>query len=334
MANYLSLARLLISCPKLSTVVVQSITSYGLRLIAAHCGSNLCVIETSVYLGSEYDLVSLCRKCPNLTEFRLTSGRSQSSGVEVIEAIALSCPLIEIISLEHWTLSDAAMTALASLHTFKALKFVKSHQISSSAIQRVLQANPHMTEICIDGPFIDAALVSCIGCFCRNLTNLTLTKDAVLHEALQDLFRGCTLLTIVKLKLGGNLSSASLAVLFQNCRQLAELDLSVTHIRFTDFLALTGSLLPPREGDTVLSIPYPSLRILVVDAHCVSDNVVRAILTHCTNLKEVIISSCNYITDENIRSLAKCPGLEKLLLKSWVQLTPTSLLELASKCAR
>ena len=327
----MSLARLLISCPKLSSVILKSITSYGLRLIAAHCGPNLCVIEAAIYLGSEYDLVSFCRKCPTLTEFRLTAGRCQPSGVEVLEAIALSCPLIEVISLDHWKLTDAALDALASSHTLRVLKLVKSHQISSSAIQHVLQANPSMSEICLDGPFIDAALVSCIGRFCRNLTSLMLTNDAVLHEALQDLFRGCPLLTIVKLKLGGNMSTASLAALFQNCRQLVELDLSVAKLRFTDLIS-SFELLPPIESDAVLNIPYPSFRILVVHAYCVPYIIVREILTHCTNLKEVMLSSCNYITDENIRFLAKCPGMEKLELHGCKELTVTGLLELASKC--
>ena len=224
----LFLARLLNSSPKLSTITFELISDEGLRLIAASSGPSLRVIEATLCIDSDEEMMSMCRKCPNLTEFKIDAGDCVVFGDKIIESVAQFCPLIEIISMKHWALTNAAVHALASIHTLREFQIDRPHQLSSIAVQHALQANPLISNICLDGPFIDAALVKCIGKFCRNLTTLELTKDVVFdNQSLHTLFHGCSLLTSLKLKPRGTLSNASLTLLFQNRRLLVELDLSM-----------------------------------------------------------------------------------------------------------
>lgn len=331
----LLLGRLLHSCPELSSVIFKSINSKGLQLIAAHCGPSLRVIEATIYLGSVYDLISLCETCPNLTEGKFVPHFPGVPGDKIVQTIVQYCPLIEVLTMNQWKLTKAAMNALASLNTLKAFQLDDSQKIKSSAIQRVLQANPFISNICLEGPSINAGLISGIGRHCGNLTSLVLDKDAVIDDpALQDLFRGCPLLTVVKLKQRGKLSNTSLTVLFQNCRRLVELDLNVYYVYESDSDAETEPLgLAPVEGDLDLGEPHPTLHTLVLHRQCVHDNAVRALFTTCTSLTDIRLSECDYITDENIKALANsCTMLVKVQLNSNIHPNYTSLLDIAYKC--
>lgn len=154
----------------------------GLKTIALHKELPLRVISAAVRKESIDMIKTICQAFPALTslDLRPTSSPNPILGDEVIQAAVQYCPMIEILPTSDWKLSHTGMLALTNTRTLKVLKLPYTTLYSANeSIQSTLQSNPHLVDIDLHGPYINSALVSSIGKYCRNLKRLSLKKCLV-----------------------------------------------------------------------------------------------------------------------------------------------------------
>ena len=318
-------SRLLDNSPHLSDICFKYISPEGLfQIEISRSEQPLRVIKALVDHNSLEILKSLCQACPNLIKLQLIFAHSEVLIDGVILAAVQYCTLIEELPTQSHGLTDTALNALATIRTLKTLKLY-TRWCTSSAVQCVLQSNLSLITLSLEGTYVDDALVRCIGRCCGNLKSLKLVLYGSLafsDSSLQDLFRGCSQLELLNLRQrAGGMSTATLQTLFQYCRHLVELELSIITVT-------------PANGESVVYTPYPSLTKLTLTGKGVNDRIVRDICTYCTNLKELALSACIEVTDETISVLAhSCTSLCKLVLYYCIGMTITGMLEVATHCS-
>ena len=320
------LSRLLEKSLTLSEISFLSISNEGLMQIAAsNCGHSLRMIKARFSNNSLEAIQSLCQACPKLLHLSLDFSFAliRFCSNELILTIARYCPYLEVLSTHGLYMTDTAVKALANIHTLKELNLLKSHAAcSSQAVQCVLKSNPHIERIYLRGSYIDDALVRCIGCCSGNLKILTVFKDdlPIFNEnALQDLFRGCPLLEVVKLRQQGGISIAILRAIFACCHHLIDLGVAISEA--PDLLVL--------HAEPVLQTLYPSLSKLQFAGGDVADRALRDIFTYCTNLQEVKLDHC--ITDATMKVLVQhCAMINILELTNCKRLSIAGILLLAT----
>ena len=297
--------------------------------IACHCGPNLRIVEAkSLDFDSREEIKAIFKVCTNLAVLRDSSrAYYHTAGDEVILTAVQHCPTIEVLPTHVWHLTDIAMNALSTIHTLKELKlFAYFKSCSSAAIQRVLQSNPLIQSIDLEGSLIDDALVKCISKYCGNLKRLELTKLGYFvmnDQGYIDLFRGCPLLQECKLEEPGGMSSEALSALFQYCPNLTSLNLRwypSDTIQFGHPVVFT-------------STTTPSLRKLEVYGRCLSYNALRDTFTYCINLQKVSLFNCVHVTDDMIKILIQyCIKLKVITICTCDQVTLTGLSFIATNC--
>lgn len=313
--------------PNLSFIRFAHVSNAGLRSIAtSHCAKSLQTIEAQVNDNAIEEIQSLCRACPNMMSLKLRPVRVDLDGDLISQSLAQYCPLIEVMSTGRWTLTDTGLTALACMHNLKELS-LKLHGCTSAAVQRVLQSNPQLTSIILEGDYIDDALVRCMGRCCGNLRSIRLSKrssPANSINALQDVFRGCPLLESFHLQQPGGILNAVLRALFENRHNLTTLSLS------------TGGSMPDVQqlDEPILYAYYPTLTKLYVRYGGVLAGALRDIFTYCTNLREVGLFYCIEVSDELVDLLAHtCRNLVSLYLCACTSVTINGILSVVTSCS-
>ena len=303
----------------------------GLKSIASHCGPSLQILVAEVDGKAIKVIQSICQACPNLTVLRLDNFVNDTSPDKFILTAVRCCPRIRVLPSAYLHLTDVAVSALASFHTLTELKLNRYDSDDSEAVQRVLQANPHLICISLDGGYIDASLVSSIARCCGDLERLELMKgpftggdpvdiNTPFSNALLELFRGCTHLEDFKLRQTSEFTSELLRALFHYCPMLTSLDLFI------------NSATPPSTGP-VLDAPYPTLTKLSVQGYGIAESAVREIFTHCTNLVDVSLRNYKQATDATIRILLHhCTNLNTLTLWFCTNMTINAMLYVATHC--
>lgn len=276
---------------------------------------------------------SLCLVCPCLRTLCLGNNEYDLDGDFIAHHVTQYCTLIESMSIERWTVTDAGLGALAAIHTLKQLK-LSSIACSSAAIQRVLVANRNLTLLVIMIASIADALVSCIGSCCRNLTRLELysasasdhTINKLSENALLRLFRGCPMLQSFTLSTPGRVDTTALRALFKHCNHLTELVIGLVGLPPAD------ELLPDIEP--ILYTHYPSLSKLRMTGDVVIESALRDIFTYCINLHEVNLTNYTHITDNTIKVMTQyCSMIEVLEISHCKSLTVTGILSVATYCS-
>ena len=237
------------------------------------------------------------------------------------------CPLIEVLPICRIT--DISLNALPALHNLRVLE-LPCNSCTSAAVQQVIESNPLITEIDLEGALVDDALLRCIGRWCGNLRYLFLYKNSselaspLSNGAFLDLFQGCPLLESLSLKQDGRISNAALRILFDHCRSLTELDLDICTL-----------IEDPFNGEPFLCTLYPSLSKLRMRGDGMADSALRDILTYCTNLREVSMQGFDPVTDETVITLAqRSRSLDTLDLTRCINVTIAGLMEVATHCSR
>ena len=301
------------------------------KSIACYCGANLRIIDAkSIDYDSRDEVKAIFKVCTNLSVLRDSSqAYYHTSGDDVIITAVQHCPSIEVLPTHVWHLTDVAMNALSTMHTLKELKlFAYFKSCSSAAIQRVLQSNPLIQSLDLEGSLIDDALVKCMSKYCGNLKRLELTKLRYFGISTQDyidLFRGCPLLKECKLEEPGGMSSEALTALFQYCPHLTSLDLRW----YTSDTTQVGHpvLFTPTTTAT------PSLTKLKIYGRCLSYNALRDICTYCINLQKVSLFNCVHVTDDMIKKLVQyCNKLKVITIGTCDHVTLTGLSFIATYC--
>lgn len=146
--------------------------------MASPCTLSLRTINAQVDDDSHEAIQLICHTCLNLISLTLRNGSYDLDGDFINQSIAQHCPLIESMSTKHWTLTDAGLDTLATIHTMyssgSTLKQPKvfSSECTSAALKRVVEANPYLRALKVAN--VDDGLVSCIGRCCGNLKRLAL----------------------------------------------------------------------------------------------------------------------------------------------------------------
>ena len=329
-------SRLLEHSPDLFEISFEHISNEGLRLIASsHCAPSLRNIECRVNENALELIKSICKSYPSLRELIVGNDDFKLSGDEIIHTAVEYCPLIEVLSIHMWHLTDVGLDKLATLHTLTELK-VTSDDCTRAAVQRVIEANPNLTLLRVDvADIVDEALVRCIGHSCSNLTILLLYRSApssalVSTNAFCDLFRGCPLLEYFQLRQQTEMPNTAVRAMFQCCTHLTEVTLFVGKLTEESLL----------DVEPVLSTNYPSLTTLRVtgdgnEGEGLAYSAFRSIFTYCINLQEVHISNCNQITDGIIKVMAQyCISLDELTLMDCGSVSMSGVLEVARRCTK
>ena len=331
------LPRLLESSPNLSRFEVPFLSDNDLRLLALHCGSSLRTVISRSSVITAATVSDLCASCPNLRIFYHGSNYSKSSEDDIILAVVQGCPHIEAVCSVNRGITDAAINILSTIATLKMFKVFLQH-LSSMSIHRVLRANTNLTELYLDGEYVNNYLVNSIGIYCRNLIKLELasqpSSSSLTDTTYLTLFRGCPQLIVFKIQQPHSISDTSLRVMFQHCQHLQELRFNM---RIREEEVAGANYIP------ILGAYYPSLTSLEVLNDGLPDLALRDIFTHCTNLTRLILHNCRLITDNTIIILAQnCTSLKGLDLSrsdkdatiSTLKLSVASILEVLSHCTK
>ena len=325
------LSQVLTHNPKLSEICLKSISNDGLALIvASQCGPSLRSIRAKVDDDALGAIQSLCRACSNLRSLSLRNSSDELlNGDAIILTAVQHCPSIEVLSTERWTLTDAGLDLLASIYTLKQLK-ITSPGCTSAVIQRVLRANPSLVLIRVYIAHLDDALVRCIGNYCGNLKSLALIRHSstLLNDStLLELFKGCPLLQSFEMYQQSGMSNTVLRALFEYCRDLTELVLSLDKGNGTPDSTQVLDLEP------VLDSHYPTLTKLKITGEGVSDHALHDMFTYCTNIREIKLRNCKQIIDETITILAQnCCKLASLDLYHCKSITIHGMIQLVTYC--
>ena len=300
-----------------------------MHIAASQCCPSLEIIEAVVDDDAVEAIQFLCKACPYIRNLYLGNNSSNLDGDAIVQTVAKQCPFIEVLSTDRWTLTDAGLDALATVHYLTELS-LRSDNCTSAAIQRVVEATTNLTVFSVHTSVIDDALVSCIGSLCGHLTSLDLhqargdTSISVSYKAFIDLFRGCPLLESVILYQQSGMSNATLRALFDNCHCLTEV------VLFAGAFSEGSSI----GVEPILCALYPSLTKLEVLYGGVIDSALREIFTYCTNLREVRASCNQDLTDETVKVLAQnCRSLDTLYLSGCLNVTIAGMLEVATHCS-
>lgn len=309
-------------------LILSVVINPGFELIAAsQCAPTLRVIEAKVFSDAGDVIKKLCRHCPKLTVLNLETHMGSMPDDSIVQTALQCCPLIEVLPTVNFNLTNRTLSAMASTRTLKQLKLSGSATYSSQAIQHILQASRSLTTVSLYGSHIDNALISCIGLCCRALRQLNISVQPIISDGvLVELFRGCRALEKLRLYRQGVVSGLFLSALFQYCPHLTDLHFASYSPNGVTTVAL------PQEVH-VLDASYPSLKSLEV-ASTVTLAGLQSIFTHCTGLREVKLHKCDQLTDEAMKMLAQCLGLETLTLTYCEKnVTIAGMLEVVSHCS-
>lgn len=319
-------SQLLQNSPNLSELCLRNVSDKAvMHIVASACRPSLTTIN--VWIDSLKAIESLCRACPNLRSLHIWNKIVDTHGDEVTQIVVRHCPLIEVLATD-WTLTDAGLNSLSTLHTLSELSLCTDATCTSAAVQRVLSANPTtLVTVKIAIYDIDDALVRCIGKHCRNLKSLELYLDKkspyLSNETSLVLFGGCPLLQSFYLDQSGRVSNVVLRTMFECCHHLTELDI--------DDNAFFDAPLP--VGGPVLYSPYPCLTKLKVTCDCITASALHDIFTYCTNLRDVNCDCCDQVDGGILKTLIQnCRCLCTLYLRGCTNVTMAGVLEVATHC--
>lgn len=311
----------------------KHISVNGLRSIASHCGPSLRILKTEVDdKKSLAALQSVCKSCANLIILDLEGFYPEKFSEDLVLTAVQYCPLIQRLPTLHLDLSDLAMSVLASLYTLTELKLRRYSNSSSEAIQRILQSNPSISCISLEGDYIEDALITCIGRSCSNLKRLRFIQDTYIYNtagvdnifantlsdsALFELFSSCTHLEEFTLHQASVFTVASLRAMFLYCEKLTTLELRINSPT-------------PASSEPFLEGPYPSLTKVTLEFDGVA---AQDLFTYCINMREVKLRHMLQLTDEAIKPfLYNCINLDTFTLDSCGDMTIDGMNYIASHC--
>ena len=310
-----------------------------MHIAASQCGPSLRIINARVDEHALEEIKSICRASPNLRDLRLRFKSGQVRIDDVILTAVRYCSLIEVLPTLCTIMTDVSMNALGTIHTLREFTLT-CNDCTSTAIQRVLQFNPHLTLLLIYIKDFDDALFRCIGRYCRNLKSLKLRKltlPAPSDNLLQDIYRACPQLEVVEVRMLRGNSTETLQVLFESCHNLARLDIRMHESVNPDdeddedeLSTITEQAQP--AGEPVLFAPYPTLTRLYVWNGDAVDRDLSSIFTYCTNLREVHLEYCINVTVETIKMLSQsCPRLNTFRLDRCKNICIAVMLQVATE---
>ena len=234
--------------------------------------------------------------------------------------------MIEVIPTQKWTLTGAAVESLATIHTLKVLKLSMRCTYTDDCLERVLQANPLLEELELEGrPHHDGVLVGAIRNHCENVKKLSLSRLPISSTVLNNLYLETTLLRspqleVVKLN-KCIINKATLRTLLQYCYKLT--DLTIGFSAAPDL---------PVDNEPILYDVCPGLTALDF-SYAIPDGVLRDVFTYCTALRRVSLGHCDQVSDEMLLLLtSSCRNLEALTLDSCSNVTVVGLLAALSHC--
>ena len=295
--------------------------------------------------ADDIGVIDLCKGSPNLKKLSLRyrcENLSLRGRVGFTDAVVLAvttyCPDIEVLSLNGWSLvTDAAMSYLGNLSSLKEVCLCLCPNLTSTGVQNLIKANNNNLEVlilseivdqylCPAEPFIDAALLTCIGNHCPRLIKLHVTipeeGSDVTDESLTAMLAGCPLLE--ELTLGEfNKPNNTMHALAAHCNHLKRLMLVTVELTAAG-VALVCEHCPELQ----------SLKLMQCTRLIDGDNAVFAIAAHCPKLQEFALT-CSTVHDESLCALFKaCADLRAVRLELNIWVTGQSTATLLEYCPK
>lgn len=347
--------------PYLTEIKGKTINTEGLVALGQLAGSLLTSVEFDDCEACDIGIEGLCKGSPRLEKLNLSKDLGDNFDLinqalftdEAVRSIATYCPEVESRSLEAWPeITDQSMEHLKQLPNLRELNLNHCTELTSAGVQGLLKTNQSLKELilsdktpCCGPAFVDAALLTCIGHHCPNLTKLHVApapNSNISNAALRAVIGGCPLLEDLRFR--GELGGANfidLPTLASRCPRLERLYLS--RVRFTgDELTRFCQACPGLLSLELFVDHITDAEIRGVATHChklqhfglgsfVSEEAMCALFTSCVELRT--ISGYTLLTDHTVTTLLQsCPHLRSLELSGYRQpsrLTDVSMMAIA-----
>ena len=343
-------SRIASSNPNLSELVGKRICGNGLLSMLEELPlSQLSVLEILFDSKDMADdtISRLCYTCPNLIKLNLSKDLEYELSLtdSDVDSIVTYCPMIQVLSLHGWwIITDFSMEYLTQLEYLYELDLSGCDKLTSNGIQGLLRTKPALKSLILCGndfnnvlPYVDAALLTCIGTYCHVLTRLHVTIPAsgmkvidrsdliyfnsnITNDTLTVLIQGCPLLEDFQLHAESDISISVFATLAYYCPHLHRLH--------------TSSVQVSDENVRLLCQGCPRLISLHLDCvRSITDSAIYDIATHFQQLQEFTLSHNDNITDETLCSLfTNCVNLYSIHLGHISHMTDHTLMSLLQHC--
>jgi len=257
-------------------------------------------------------------------------------------------------------LDDQLFGRMAACHRLERLTLSGCCQITDDTLIRVLQHTPHLVAIDLSGvvKLTDRTLYQ-LAAMCPKLQGVNLSGCALVSsEGVIALANACHSLRRIKLAHCVRLDGSALLALLRACPILLEADLAGC-VRMHDAAVREAWLRPSllRElrlvGCTALTdraFPTPTalaeapaaflicehLRMLDLSSCLyITDETVRAIVTHAPRLRNLTLAKCERLTDDSVYAIAELGRhLQHLHLAHCAHVTDRAMIHLAQNCTR
>jgi F-box/leucine-rich repeat protein 2/20 len=207
--------------------------------------------------------------------------------------------------------------------------------ITESGFMYLTAGCPKLTKLVCKGVthMNDACLALC-GDRLKNLTIVKLQKCLqYTNDGVARLTEGCPNIRSLSLSQNPSISDLALSAIGENCPEIRTLELSCcSHVTDQGFYLLTRNRPEAPAGSEEWLHPLQYLD--VEECNQLTDATLHNFATNCPNLKELILSHCDLVTNEGIRALAQSPGvhvsLRKIKLDNCPQVTDEALTDLCN----
>lgn len=307
----------------------------------------------------------LCKGSPNLKKLSFTEPDINSFTDAAVQSIVKYCPHMEVLSCYDWDgITDESITYLAQLPALRELDLSRCFQLTSGAVQGLLEVNQKLEALCLsdfdrmgdedEGPLslIDDFLLRCIGINCPNLVKLHLCLDTyavdadVTPESFEALIEGLPALEELIIS-GYKECNTILSTLGMYCPRLKRIEINI-ECNDEDFVGMCEGCPLIESVDLSFTRQLTDISILALATNCpllkqlsisnvgdITDDSLCVLFSTCTLLTSVTLLNSPHITDSSMLALLKCcPQLTILSLSGCPRLTNRSIQTIPTHCPR
>lgn len=259
-------------------------------------------------------------------------------------------------------LDDQLFGRMALCHRLERLTLSGCTQVTEATLSRVLQNTPQLVAVDFSGvTCVTDHTLQVLATTCPRLQGANLTGCLhITSQGVRDLARHCPMLRRIKLGACERVGGDALLELLRRCPTLLEADLmqcTSVHDQSVQDVWLRPTQLRELKlahcnALTDLAFPTPSMRralplsppfrvcehLRMLDLTCctmLTDEAVRAIVSHAPRLRNVSLAKCSHLTDQSVYAISELGrNIQHLHLAHVSHVTDRAIIHLAHHCTR
>eukprot|EP01133_Synstelium_polycarpum_P001079 gene1079-1223_t len=299
------------NCPKLAIIEISNCVNLGdvsINAISTHCAGLRELVMSRCTLVTSVAIDKLFRTLHEIRLIDLSSAPLAASD-NTLRLIGKYCPSIQYVSLAgNCNITDAGLISMVKSTTgLLELNISECVNLSDASLNAVA-ANCQRLRILKMTGLNNVTTLRSIGKSCTELVELDISECHKISSDLGYITKGCTKLTIFKLRRCYGLQDVSLLSEdgeIHTMTKLTVLDWSYGNIEFQTIHSITHSC----KYLTSLNVSY---------CKSLTDMSIERIAASLTNLKKLKIDAVVNVTDEGIRSLSEGPVSSSIQVLSLV----------------